>query len=86
MLPVNLRNSKLYFILNRFHSRKSGLLSFSLYTGKTTNMRIPPPQELYFNNTVEFVFHPTEPFAISIVKKRSSFIINFHIHQVFIPE
>lgn len=75
---MKISNSKFNFIINRFYSRNSGSPCFYIYTGK--------PNEPNTGRVVEFAFHPTEPFAISIVKEHFGLVLNFHLHKVHMPE
>lgn len=59
----------------RFFARDSGLLRFRIYPGlqdrKTQSVR----------RLVAFTFHPTEPFAISVQRIDSDYVVNFHIRN-----
>ncbi|XP_014253639.1 DET1 homolog [Cimex lectularius] len=58
----------------RFYSRQSGLLKFQIYAGVIG--RSPPPAA---RRLVAFTFHPTEPFAISVQRTNSDYVVNFHL-------
>lgn len=57
----------------RFYARESGFLRFKIYAG-TTARSVPANRRL-----VAFTFHPTDPFAISVQRYNSEYIVNFHI-------
>ncbi|XP_050526984.1 DET1 homolog isoform X2 [Daktulosphaira vitifoliae] len=65
----------------RFYSRESGLLNFCLFTSEAKGPTIIDRRRL-----VAFTFHPTDPFAISVQRDNYDYVVNFHIHKVFIPE
>lgn len=79
MFIIIINNSKFNFIFNRFYARKSGAPCFYIFTGK------PKEPTLNSSRLVDFTFHPTEPFAISIVKDHAELIVNFHIHKEYMP-
>lgn len=66
----------------RFYSRRSGTLSFCLYT----NISIHRPSQDRSRRLVAFTFHPSDPFAISVQKDNLEYILNFHIRKVYLPE
>lgn len=59
----------------RFYSRDSGFLKFKIYAGSTART-VPAARRL-----VAFTFHPTDPFAISVQRTNSEYIVNFHIRH-----
>lgn len=59
----------------RFYARDSGFLRFKIYAGPTA--RITPAAR----RLVAFTFHPTDPFAISVQRTNSEYIVNFHIYH-----
>ncbi|XP_060518259.1 DET1 homolog isoform X2 [Cylas formicarius] len=59
----------------RFNSRDSGYLKFRLYVDTQRNP-ISTARRL-----VAFTFHPTDPFAISVQRTNSEYIVNFHIRN-----
>lgn len=59
----------------RFYARDSGFLKFRIYVG---NIRAPTPTT---RRLVAFTFHPTDPFAISVQRTNSEYIVNFHIRN-----
>lgn len=59
----------------RFFARDSGLLKFRIYPG-LQDRRGQPVRRL-----VAFTFHPTEPFAISVQRIDSDYVVNFHIRN-----
>lgn len=60
----------------RFFARDSGLLKFRIYPG-LQDAGIPQPMR----RLVAFTFHPTEPFAISVQRVDSDYVVNFHIRN-----
>lgn len=59
----------------RFFGRDSGLLKFRIFPG-LQDRRTQPARRL-----VAFTFHPTEPFAISVQRIDSDYVVNFHIRN-----
>ncbi|XP_041763088.1 DET1 homolog [Anopheles merus] len=62
----------------RFYARDSGLLKFRIYAGM--GHQITPHPGL--RRLVAFIFHPTEPFAISVQRINTDYIANFHLRHV----
>lgn len=58
----------------RFFSRDSGLLKFKIYPGLQEKRNFQPVRRI-----VAFTFHPNEPFAISVQRIDTEFVVNFHI-------
>lgn len=58
----------------RFYARDSGYLKFRIYAGGTSRSQPQATRRL-----VAFTFHPTDPFAISVQRTNSEYIVNFHI-------
>ncbi|KAF6198700.1 hypothetical protein GE061_008452 [Apolygus lucorum] len=58
----------------RFYSRESGLLKFRIYAG-LMGRSVPPSAR----RLVAFTFHPSEPFAISVQRTNSDYVVNFHV-------
>ncbi|XP_046400522.1 DET1 homolog [Ischnura elegans] len=61
----------------RFYARDSGLLKFRIYAGVLGKSAPPAARRL-----VAFTFHPTDPFAISVQRTNSEYVVNFHIRNV----
>lgn len=59
----------------RFYARDSGLLRFKIFTGVAH--RTPPTSR----RLVAFTFHPFEPFAISVQKANTDYMVNFHFRH-----
>lgn len=59
----------------RFYCRDSGLLRFKIYTSYHR------PQPSSSKRLVAFVFHPFEPFAISVQRANQSYVVNFHVRH-----
>ncbi|XP_048191437.1 DET1 homolog [Perognathus longimembris pacificus] len=60
----------------RFYAQDSGLLKFQMQTGlvgRPTNRKV--------KRLVSFIFHPSEPFAISVQKSNAEYIVNFHVRH-----
>ncbi|KOB71938.1 putative de-etiolated-like protein 1 [Operophtera brumata] len=62
----------------RFYARDSGLLKFKIYAG-VLGQSVPASAR----RLVAFTFHPTDPFAISVQRTNSEYIVNFHIRNAF---
>lgn len=60
----------------RFYTRDSGLLKFKIHAGVLG--RNPPPTA---RRLVAFTFHPYDPFAISVQRTNSEYVVNFHIRH-----
>lgn len=60
----------------RFYARDSGLLKFRIYAGVLGQSAPATARRL-----VAFTFHPTDPFAISVQRTNSEYIVNFHIRN-----
>lgn len=59
----------------RFFGRDSGLLKFRIYPG------LQDRRGNQMRRLVAFTFHPTEPFAISVQRIDSDYVVNFHIRN-----
>ncbi|KNC24202.1 hypothetical protein FF38_02173 [Lucilia cuprina] len=66
----------------RFWDRTTGLLKFRVFLEQPTEAR-PVDFEFIANprDLVTFIFHPYEPFFISIQKFISRYVINFHMYN-----
>ncbi|ELU14951.1 hypothetical protein CAPTEDRAFT_208808 [Capitella teleta] len=60
----------------RFYARDSGLLKFKIHTGLLHRNPTPTARRL-----VAFTFHPFEPFAISVQRTNSEYVVNFHVRH-----
>ncbi|XP_059620785.1 DET1 homolog [Phlebotomus argentipes] len=60
----------------RFFARDSGLLKFRIFPGLQGKYLQPSSRHL-----VAFTFHPTDPFAISVQRINTDYIVNFHIRS-----
>lgn len=62
----------------RFYARDSGRPKFRIFagTGQQANAQVGT------RRLVAFIFHPTEPFAISVQRINTDYIANFHIRHV----
>ncbi|XP_038073823.1 DET1 homolog [Patiria miniata] len=61
----------------RFYSRDSGILKFKIHAGMLGRPSPPSARRL-----VAFTFHPYEPFAISVQRTNTEYVVNFHVrHQ-----
>lgn len=67
-----------FLIVCRFYSRDSGLLKFRIYAGFLGRSAPPSARRL-----VAFIFHPTDPFAISVQRTNADYVVNFHIRKVW---
>ena len=71
-----------YFIcaalMLRFFSRESGQFKFQLETA----LKVPMHGQTSNRRFVEYLFHPSEPFVISLQKAMSDYVVGFHfIHE-----
>lgn len=57
----------------RFYARDSGFLKFRIYAGKAPRS-MPMARKL-----VAYIFHPTDPFAMSVQRTNSEYIVNIHV-------
>ncbi|XP_795871.1 DET1 homolog [Strongylocentrotus purpuratus] len=61
----------------RFYARDSGILKFKIHAGLVGRPSPPSARRL-----VAFTFHPYEPFAISVQRTNTEYVVNFHVrHQ-----
>jgi len=65
--------------MRRFYARDSGLLKFKIHTGVLAGRNLPPPANA--RRLVAFMFHPSEPFAISIQRTNAEYVVNFHVRH-----
>lgn len=65
----------------RFFSSESGLFKFKMFTGLVGVKSTPSP--LSTRRLVAFIFHPYEPFAISVQRTNSDYVANFHVRNSF---
>ena len=64
----------------RFYARDSGLLRFRIHAG--VSGRPPPPATpASSRRLVAFIFHPTDPFAISVQRTNAEYVVNFHVRH-----
>lgn len=75
-ISIILLFDKLFFSYFRFYARDSGLLKFRIYAGAVA--KTPPAAT---RRLVAFTFHPNEPFAISVQRTNSEYIVNFHVRH-----
>lgn len=61
----------------QFYGRECGLLKFRIYAG--LQGRQPPPPSA--RRLVAFIFHPTDPFAISVQRTNLEYVVNFHVRR-----
>ncbi|XP_014609784.1 PREDICTED: DET1 homolog [Polistes canadensis] len=61
----------------RFYARDSGLLKFKMYAGMFGRTAPTAARRL-----VAFIFHPTDPFAISVQRTNAEYIVSFHIRHI----
>ncbi|XP_042548382.1 DET1 homolog [Dipodomys spectabilis] len=60
----------------RFYAQDSGLLKFQMQTGL-----VGRPINHNVQHLVSFIFHPSEPFAISVQKSNTQYVVNFHVRH-----
>jgi de-etiolated-1 len=65
----------------KFNIRESGRLCFRLYPG----LQMLPPggtaTQSYFKRLVAFIWHPKEPFCISVQRATQDYNVNFHVYS-----
>jgi hypothetical protein len=63
----------------KFNMRESGRMCFRMFTGMQSNVNAPV---LYPNKRlVAFIWHPREPFCISVQRANSEYTVNFHVYS-----
>lgn len=68
----------------RFYNRNTGKLLFRLHTGQTNYVHPAIARLQYIlqnRRLIAFIFHPTDPFIISIQRYNSHFLLHFHIRH-----
>ena len=60
----------------KFFARDSGMLKFRIFAGIQL---FTAPQSV--RRLVAFTFHPTDPFAISVQRINTEYVVNFHIRN-----
>lgn len=70
------RMEKCSYPIIRFIARDSGLLRFEMYTGFSERIHRPSVRRF-----VDFVFHPFDPFAISIEFIKNVHVTNIHVRH-----
>jgi hypothetical protein len=63
----------------KFYDRKTGVLKFKLDTNKSPVQTLANPTK----KTAYYIFHPTDPFVISIQGSNQNIVINIHSRQKF---
>ncbi|KAF0297064.1 DET1 [Amphibalanus amphitrite] len=64
----------------RFYARDSGLLRFRIRAGVSGRPQ-PPAGAASPQRLVAFIFHPTDPFAISVQRTNAEYVVNFHVRH-----
>ncbi|CAI8041227.1 DET1 homolog [Geodia barretti] len=64
----------------KFFSRESGQFKFQL---ENAAVRIPTGSQASNRRLVAFIFHPSEPFVISIQKALYDYVVSFHFRNCF---
>ena len=63
----------------QFYGRDCGLLKFRIFAGIVpANLRNAPTNA---RRLVAFIFHPTDPFAISVQRTNLEYVVNFHVRK-----
>ena len=63
----------------QFYGRDCGLLKFRIFAGIVpANLRNTPTNA---RRLVAFIFHPTDPFAISVQRTNLEYVVNFHVRK-----
>ena len=60
----------------QFYGRECGLIKFRIFAGISGRQAPPSARRL-----VAFIFHPTDPFAISVQKTNYEYVVNFHVRK-----
>ncbi|XP_059096469.1 DET1 homolog [Tigriopus californicus] len=60
-----------------FFGRESGITKFRIYPGPLER----PNTNSSARKLVAFIFHPTDPFAISVQKTNYEYVVNFHVRK-----
>ncbi|GIY16092.1 DET1 homolog [Caerostris extrusa] len=60
----------------RFFARDSGLLKFKIHVGIEHKSQLVNGRRL-----AAFIFHPRDPFVISVERTNSEYVVNFHIRH-----
>lgn len=63
----------------KFNMRDTGRLCFRLYPGLQMPMNIP--HQSFFKRLVAFIWHPREPFCISVQRATQEYNVNFHVYS-----
>ena len=64
---------------HRFFSRESGQFKFQLETA----LKVPMHGQTSNRRLVAYIFHPSEPFVISIQKAMYDYVVGFHFRNSF---
>lgn len=63
----------------QFYGRDCGLMKFRIFAGIVpANLRNAPSNA---RRLVAFIFHPTDPFAISVQRTNLEYVVNFHVRK-----
>ena len=64
----------------KFNLRNSGRLCFKLYAGRQNSLNQQNSQYHPMKRLVTFIWHPTQPFCISIQRNSQEYNVNFHVY------
>jgi hypothetical protein len=64
----------------KFNNRETGRLCFRLYPGTQTSANYPSSHHASFKRLVAFIWHPREPFCISVQRGPHEYNVNFHVY------
>lgn len=64
----------------KFNMRESGRSCFRLYPGLQNN-QTNPQSHLSFKKLVAFIWHPREPFCVSVQRATAEYNVNFHVYS-----
>lgn len=69
----------------KFNIRESGRLCFRMYSGiqMALGVNSSNQQQSLFKRLVAFIWHPREPFCISVQRVTHDYNVNFHIYSKF---
>ncbi|RNA05223.1 DET1 -like protein [Brachionus plicatilis] len=64
----------------KFNVRETGRSCFRLYPGLQNN-QANPQSHLSFKRLVAFIWHPREPFCVSVQRATTEYNVNFHVYS-----
>ncbi len=67
--------------LIKFNVRDSGCSCFKLYTGRQNSANQQNSEYQPMKRLVTFIWHPSQPFCISIQRNSQEYNVNFHVYS-----